>query len=41
LLFPAKAAPKFGQSNDKIGRISIDLCQAILITIETHGKGVL
>jgi hypothetical protein len=29
------------QSNDKIGRISIDLPQTIMITIEMHGKGVL
>jgi hypothetical protein len=34
-------APKFEQPNNKIGRISIDIPQTILITIETHGKGVL
>jgi hypothetical protein len=37
LLF--QAALKFEQQNDnKIGRISIDLPQTILITIEMHGK---
>jgi hypothetical protein len=43
LLFPMhQTAPKFEQPNNKIfGIISIDLPQTILITIETHGKGVL
>jgi hypothetical protein len=39
--FLHQTAPKFEQPNNKIGRISIDLPQTILITIEIHGKGVL
>jgi hypothetical protein len=40
LIIILKAAPKFEQPRNKIGIISIDLPQTILITIETHGKGL-
>jgi hypothetical protein len=41
IYFPLhQGAAQLEQPNNNVGRISIDLPQTILITSETHGKGV-